>query len=120
MNILEFFYDADAENLSPQNPSAACDSCSDCAGCASVHGHDIPVLIEKLKKALSEKELLDGIEFHIHTTASGEIDKYSKVKKLLGMADLSPAVLINGRLVSMGGFNPEKLAEAIEETLKKQ
>ncbi|MFA6504747.1 MAG: hypothetical protein WCT14_01545 [Treponemataceae bacterium] len=96
-----------------------------CAGCAHEHGESncgsgscapgskrpTRELVAEFE-ALVKKENLDAwVGFYEATDEN--IERHPDVKKILGMADLSPAIVLDGKLLFLGGFSPEGLlAEA--------
>ena len=100
-----------------------------CGGCSHEHGNDgcgsgscspgakrpTRELVDEFTR-LALKEKLDAtIAFYEATDEN--IARHPDVKKLLGMADLSPAIVMDGKVMFLGGFSPEGLIEEAKKRL---
>lgn len=56
-----------------------------------------------------------NVEFYEATDEN--IARHPDVQKLLGAADLSPAIVMDGKLLFLGGFSPEGLLEEARKRL---
>lgn len=100
-----------------------------CAGCSHDHGEDAcgagacapgakrPTrdLVAEFKRLADDAELGATVEFYEATDEN--IRRHPDVQKLLGMADLSPAIVMDGKLLFLGGFSPDGLLEEAKKRL---
>lgn len=99
-----------------------------CAGCAHEHGETscgsgscVPGAKRPTRdlvaefEALLRKDKIDAAVAFFEAT-DDNIERHPDVKKILGMADLSPAIVMDGKLLFLGGFSPEGL---LAETKKR-
>ncbi len=91
-----------------------------CAGCEGhcgegdcVPGIKKPTrdLVEEFKSLLAEAGIAAAVDFYEATDEN--LERHADVKKILGMADLSPAIVLNGKLLFFGGFSPEGLVKEV-------
>ena len=100
-----------------------------CAGCAhdEAHGHGCSSgscapgakratreLVAEFTRLIQAEGLDVSVNFYEATEEN--IARHEDVKKLLSAADLSPAIVLDGRLLFLGGFSPAGL---VEETKKR-
>jgi hypothetical protein len=59
-------------------------------------------------EALIKDEKID-VTVGFYEATDENIERHPDVKKILSMADLSPAIVMDGKLLFLGGFSPEGL-----------
>ena len=103
-----------------------------CAGCSHGHGElscgdgacapgtkrATRDLVEEFKRLAETAGLGTSVAFYEATDEN--ISRHPDVRKLLGMADLSPAIVMDGKLLFLGGFSPEGLLEEAKKRLRSQ
>jgi hypothetical protein len=70
--------------------------------------------VDEFERLIRNEGLDVAVRFYEATEEN--IARHEDVRKLLSAADLSPAVVMDGRLLFLGGFSPEGL---LEETRKR-
>ncbi len=95
-----------------------------CAGCEGHCGEaDCKPGAKKTTKALVEefKALLEREGLPAQTTfyeaTKENIARHEDVNRVLSMAELTPAIVLNGKLLYFGGFSPEGLVEEVRKRI---
>lgn len=97
------------------------ETCSGCDGnCADSHcapGAKQPTsrLIKEFEALVEEAKLDVSVAFYEATDEN--IARHSDVQRLLGMADLSPVIILDGKVLFLGGFSPEGLRDELIKRL---
>jgi disulfide oxidoreductase YuzD len=92
-----------------------------CAGCDHCGSEDCkPGAKQATSKLVAEfKSLLVKENFpaevFFYEATEENIAKNDDVKKILSMAELAPAIVLDGKLLFLGGFSPEGLLEEIRK-----
>ncbi len=73
-------------------------------------------LVERFKRLLAALPFEAEVVFYEATEENLERNK--DVKKLLTMVDLSPAIVLDGKLLFFGGFSPEGLVQEVSKRLE--
>jgi hypothetical protein len=84
-----------------------CDSCKPGAKQAT------STLVEEFRALLLKENFPAEAAFYEATNEN--IARNEDVKKILSMADLAPAIVLNGKLLFLGGFSPEGLLDEIKK-----
>jgi hypothetical protein len=95
--------------------------CSGCegecgeGGCSP--GAKVPTktLVDEFKRLLSSSRVEAEVSFFEATDQN--LERHEDVKKILSMADLSPAIVLDGKLLFFGGFSPEGLVAEVEKRI---
>ncbi|MDR2901418.1 MAG: hypothetical protein LBV20_07875 [Treponema sp.] len=87
-----------------------CDSCKPGAKQATFK------LVEEFKALLLKENFPAEATFYEATDEN--IARNEDVKKILSMADLAPAIVLNGKLLFLGGFSPEGLLDEIKKRVR--
>jgi hypothetical protein len=101
-----------------------------CGGCSHDHGEETcgsgacapgakrPTrdLVEEFKRLAETAGLGATVSFYEATDEN--IARHPDVLKLLGMADLSPAIVMDGKLLFLGGFSPAGLIEEAKKRMQ--
>ncbi len=93
---------------------AICEGCDGGCGegdCAPGEKQATIVLVEKFKKLMENSTPPYKITFYEATEEN--IARHPDVQRLLSMADLSPVVVLDGKLMFMGGFSAEGLKKEV-------
>jgi hypothetical protein len=72
-------------------------------------------LVNEFKSLLTEQNFPATISFYEATDKN--IARNEDVKKILSMADLAPAIVLDGKLLFLGGFSPQGLLEEIRKRM---
>ncbi len=100
-----------------------------CAGCSHEHGDSAcgsgacdPGTKRPTRELVAEFTRLTenaGIDASVtfFEATDENIARHPDVLKLLGMADLSPAIVLDGKLLFLGGFSPAGLLEEAKKRL---
>lgn len=95
-----------------------------CAGCEGHCGEGeckpgmkqpTSILVEEFKSLLEEKEFPGEVFFYEATDEN--ISRNGDVQKILSMADLAPAIVLDGKLLFLGGFSPQGLVDEVMKRL---
>ncbi len=68
-------------------------------------------LVDEFKSLLAEQQFPGEVTFYEATEEN--IARHEDVKKILSMADLAPAIVLDNKLLFLGGFSPQGLLEEI-------
>jgi hypothetical protein len=80
---------------------------SGCATCAPGAKKPTLELVDDFRRMVEKDGFAASVDFYEAT--DDNIARHPDVQKLLGMADLSPAIVMDGKLLFLGGFSPEGL-----------
>lgn len=70
-------------------------------------------LVDEFKLLLAEENFPAEVTFY--EAAEENISRHEDVKKVLSMAELAPAIVLNGKLLFLGGFSPQGLLDEIRK-----
>ncbi len=73
-------------------------------------------LIGELKALLTEQDFPGEVTFY--EASEENIGRHEDVKKILSVADLAPAIVLDGKLLFLGGFSPRGLLDEICKRVK--
>ena len=86
------------------------------SGCAPGARQRTGALVERFKR------LLEALPFEaeaiFYEATEENLERNGDVKKLLSMVDLSPAIVLDGKLLFFGGFSPEGLVQEVSKRLE--
>jgi hypothetical protein len=117
MHSIEIYGFADRElcaGCSHEHGAAACGDGA-CAPGAKKPTRD---LVAEFTRLIANEGLDVTVAFYEATDDA--IARHADVQKLLGMADLSPAIVMDGKLLFLGGFSPQGLLEETKKRLPPQ
>lgn len=112
MHSIEIYGYADRELCAGCSHDEA-EGCSS-GGCAPGAKRPTLELVGDFERLVAAEGLDVSVKFYEATEEN--IARHEDVNKLLSVADLSPAVVMDGRLLFLGGFSPAGL---VEETKKR-
>ncbi len=105
MNIIDIYGFAD--QLICAGCTGNCDE-NDCAPGARRTTSD---LVAQFDRLLAAAGIPGTVSFYQATPEN--LERHQEVKQLLSVADLTPAIVLNGKLLFLGGFSPEGLVEEV-------
>ncbi|MDL2229749.1 hypothetical protein LJC14_05820 [Treponema sp. OttesenSCG-928-L16] len=109
MNIIEIY------GYSEQEICSGCDGhCGDRA-CTPGAKKRTDTLIAEFKELFEKTGILG--EVHFYEANAENLERNEDVRKILSMADLAPAIVLNGKVLFLGGFSPEGLIEEIRKRI---
>lgn len=92
-----------------------CDGgCSSAEGCGASGRRKTADLVAEFSNLASASGL--GLDVAFYEADDANIARHEDVRKILSAADLTPAIVLDGKLLFLGGFDPEGL---LEETRKR-
>lgn len=100
---------------------AAREICEGCEGqcgdgdCAPGGKRPTAALVEEFGNILRERGI--DAEAVFYEATDENIARHEDVRKILSMADLTPAIVLDGKLLFFGGFSPEGLAEEVAKRI---
>jgi hypothetical protein len=86
-----------------------CDSCKPGAKQATEK------LVDEFKSLVIENDF--PVEVSFYEATDENIARNEDVKKILSMADLAPAIVLDGKLLFLGGFSPQGLLDEVRKRI---
>ncbi len=109
MNTIDVYGYADQEIC------AGCEGhCGD-GGCVPGAKQKTIDLVEEFKQLLAKAGVRAQTTFYEATEEN--LKRHEDVNRVLSMADLAPAIVLNGKLLFFGGFSPEGLVHEVVKRL---
>lgn len=72
-------------------------------------------LVDEFRDLLGRSGIEATVDFYEATDEN--IRRHEDVRKILAAADLSPAIVLNGKLLFFGGFSPEGLVSEVAKRI---
>jgi hypothetical protein len=72
-------------------------------------------LVKEFGRLLASSGIEAATAFYEATDEN--LERHGDVKKILSMADLSPAIVLDGKLLFFGGFSPEGLVAEVAKRI---
>jgi len=105
MNSIDIYGYAD------QKICAGCEgSCAD-GDCAPGTHRSTRDLVAEFRRLLDQAGIAATVDFYEATPEN--LERHADVQQVLSMAELTPAVVLNGKLLFFGGFSPDGLVEEV-------
>ncbi|QQO09240.1 hypothetical protein [Breznakiella homolactica] len=93
-----------------------------CSGCEGHCGDCAPgakkatrLLVSEFESLISKTDFSGDVRFYEATEEN--LRRNEDVRKILTMADLAPAIVLDGKLLFLGGFSPEGLVEEVKKRI---
>jgi hypothetical protein len=109
MHTIEIYGFADREICS------GCEGECGAGGCAPGTKKATRFLVEDFERLLAASRLDAAATFYEATDQN--LERHADVKKVLSMADLTPAIVLDGKLLFFGGFSPEGLVAEVAKRI---
>lgn len=107
MHTIDIFGYADREICSGCEGECGAGSCEPGAKAAT------SALVAEFEGLLAASGL--DAEAHFYEATDENLERNADVKKVLSMADLTPAIVLDGKLLFFGGFSPDGLVQEIRK-----
>ncbi len=95
--------------------------CAGCEGhcgetdCAPGSKRATSALVEEFRGLLGRTGIKATVDFREATEEN--IARHEDVRKILSAADLTPAIVMDGKLLFLGGFSPEGLVQEVTKRI---